>query len=225
MNNILDKNTAPITDRVATGLSRIAMALRSRAWQEAGARGLTPTQGQILMFLRLQPDHSSMLSTISTALGISDPTACEAVRVLEKKQLLRKVRSKTDARVVANILTPKGRKEADRTVSWQSFLATAVESLSPEEQEGLLRGLVKTIRALQEQGDIPVSHMCVTCHFFRPNVHNDPERPHHCGYVDAAFGDKLLRIECAEYQPAAPDDSAESWKAFLAAKTPQTAID
>jgi DNA-binding MarR family transcriptional regulator len=225
MNNILDEITEPITDRVATGLSKIAMALRSRAWQEAGARGLTPTQGQILMFLRLQPDQSSMLSSISTALGISDPTACEAVRVLERKQFLRKVRSKSDARIVANILTHKGRKEAERTVSWQSFLATAVESLSLDEQEGLLRGLVKTIRALQEQGDIPVSHMCVTCNFFRPNVHNDPERPHHCAFVDAAFGDKLLRIECAEYQPATPDDSAQSWNAFLSAQKTGKPID
>ncbi len=218
MNNLLDEITAPITKRVATGLSKIAMALRSHAWQEAGARGLTPTQGQILLFLRQQPDQSAMLSTISDALGISDPTGCEAVRVLEKKQLIRKVRSKTDARVVANILTPKGRKEADRTASWQDFLAEAVGSLTDTEQEALLRGLVKTIRALQEQGNIPISQMCVTCNFFRPNVHDDPERPHHCAYVDAPFGDKLLRVECAEYQPAAPEDRGPTWDAFLAGK-------
>ena len=218
MNNLLDEITEPITKRVATGLSKIAMALRSHAWQEAGARGLTPTQGQILLFLRQQPDQSAMLSTISDALGISDPTGCEAVRVLEKKQLIRKVRSKTDARVVANILTPKGRKEADRTASWQDFLAEAVGSLTDTEQEALLRGLVKTIRALREQGNIPISQMCVTCNFFRPNVHDDPERPHHCAYVDAPFGDKLLRVECAEYQPAAPEDLGPTWDAFLAGK-------
>src|SRR5436305_7104613 len=67
MNNLLDEITEPITKRVATGLSKIAMALRSHAWQEAGARGLTPTQGQILLFLRQQPDQSAMLSTISYA--------------------------------------------------------------------------------------------------------------------------------------------------------------
>ena len=59
MNNLLDEITEPITKRVATGLSKIAMALRSHAWQEAGARGLTPTQGQILLFLRQQPDSAS----------------------------------------------------------------------------------------------------------------------------------------------------------------------
>ena len=38
--------------QVATGLAKLALVLRQRAWQEGGAAGLTPTQGQILALLR-----------------------------------------------------------------------------------------------------------------------------------------------------------------------------
>ena len=48
-----------------------------------------------------------------------------------------------------------------------------------------------------------MSRMCLDCRFFRPDVHDDPARPHHCAFVDAPFGDAQLRIDCADHQPAA----------------------
>jgi hypothetical protein len=70
------------------------------------------------------------------------------------------------------------------------------------------------IRTLQERGEIPVSRMCVTCRFFRPNVHAHPEPPHHCAFVDAPFGDRELRLDCADHEPLPPADSAALWAAF-----------
>jgi hypothetical protein len=45
--------------------------------------------------------------------------------------------------------------------------------------------------------------MCATCVFFRPDVHDDPERPHHCAFVDAPFGDRQLRLDCDDYRRSA----------------------
>jgi hypothetical protein len=42
--------------------------------------------------------------------------------------------------------------------------------------------------------------MCVTCRYFRPHVHSDPERPHHCAFVDAPFGDRALRLDCRDHE-------------------------
>ena len=47
----------------------------------------------------------------------------------------------------------------------------AVDELSPDEQAAFQRAIVKMIRAMQLKGDIPVSRMCVSCTWFRPNAH------------------------------------------------------
>ena len=55
------------------------------------------------------------------------------------------------------------------------------------------------IRTLQEKGRIPVARMCVSCRFFQPFRHDNPARPHHCAFVDAAFGDEELRLDCPDH--------------------------
>jgi hypothetical protein len=36
----------------------------------------------------------------------------------------------------------------------------------------------------------------------------DAEAPHHCAFVDAAFGDAALRMDCADHQDATPQSLA-----------------
>jgi DNA-binding MarR family transcriptional regulator len=212
--NPLEKSTEPVNRRVAAGLAKIALAMRNRSWHEAGARGITPTQGQILAFLYTRPEQAMMLGAVAAGVAISEPTACDSVQTLVKKGLVKKVKSAADRRARAISLTVQGRKEAARVAGWPDFIAEAVEVLPMAEQEALLLGLVKTIQALQEAQEIPVSRMCVTCHYFRPNVHDDLKRPHHCEYVDAPFGDSLIRIDCGEHVPATPEEHRASWKVF-----------
>jgi hypothetical protein len=113
-------------------------------------------------------------------------------------------------------LPEAGRREADRVAGWSDFLLAAVDELTPGEQEVFLRGLVKLIRSVQCRGDIPVSRMCVTCRFFQPQVHADPALPHHCAFVDAPFGDRQLRLDCADYEAAEPEQTDRVWQAFAA---------
>lgn len=40
-----------IVDHITSGLTKVAAALRSQAWEGGTERKLTPTQGQILAFL------------------------------------------------------------------------------------------------------------------------------------------------------------------------------
>lgn len=68
-----------------------------------------------------------------------------------------------------------------------------------EEQTIFFKGLTTIIHQLQEDQKIPVSRMCVTCHYFNPNVYDDRDRPHHCNLVDAPFGDGDLRLDCPEH--------------------------
>ncbi len=214
--NPFDSGDESVEQRVAAGLIKIGLALRHRAWQEAGPRWITPTQGQILALLRRRPDGLS-LTAIAEHLAVTSATASDAVRVLDEKGLVQKARSAADRRAIRVALTDAGREQAEQAADWPEFLAEAAGTLSADEQAVFLRALVKMIRAMQERGEIPVTRMCAGCRYFRPNVHADAERPHHCGFVDAPFGDRSLRLDCPDFV-AAPAAAREAiWSAFVGA--------
>lgn len=204
-------------ERVAQALERIATALRSDAWGESRARGLTPTQAQILGYLRFRGPRGARVSEVAEALAVRAATASESTDALVRKGLVRKARVSEDGRARLVLLTAAGRREADRLAGWPEFLLRAVRALPEAEQAAFLRVLLKTIRELQRAGRIPVSRMCVTCTYFRPYAHPDPKAPHHCAFVDAPFGDGLLRVECQDHQPASAEQAEANWKRFVRA--------
>lgn len=201
-------------ERVAQALVRIGTALRSGAWDEAVARGLTPTQAQILGYLRFRGGEGARVSQVAEALAVTAATASESTDALVRKGLVRKVRVAEDGRTRRVVLTAAGRREADRLAGWPDFLLRAVGSLPEAEQAAFLRVLLKTIRELQRAGRVPVSRMCVTCTYFRPYMHPNPQAPHHCAFVDAPFGDGQLRVDCPDHLPADPVQEEENWRRF-----------
>ena len=152
-----EASAEPLAQRITTGLVKVGLALKSRAQLEAGRHRMSPTQGQILAFLRLRPNQGATLSAVAQGLAITPGTACGAVRTLEKKVLVRKVRSKFDARRVTITLSAKGRRKAEQTANWPTFLIAVADTLTSPEQEVFLGALMKIIRALEKRGDIPVS--------------------------------------------------------------------
>lgn len=205
-----------VAAQVAAGLVKLSLALRHEAWKEARGGGLTPTQGQVLSWLLLQaPGQRPTPGELAKALALSPATVSEALNALEAKGLVRRRQSGDDRRSYQLELTDAGRRAARASAGWADFLAAAVDSLPAADQVALLKVLVRLIRSLQLQGKIPVARMCVSCSYFRPFVHPDPERPHHCMYVDAAFGDGRLRLECPDYEPAPDAQQAVAWEAWV----------
>lgn len=200
MSNPFDTINEPISQRMITGLAKICTALRSQAWQEAESQGLTPTQGRILALLQSAINEGLRLSAIAEGLATSPATASDAVSSLVKKGLVSRERATDDRRATSIRLTPEGLKQAKQAASWPDFLLEAVETLSEAEQTIFFKGLTTIICKLQEQDNIPVSKMCVTCHYFNPHVYNDSDRPHHCQLVNAPFGDRDLRLDCPEHR-------------------------
>jgi DNA-binding MarR family transcriptional regulator len=200
----------PVAERVSAGLSRIGLALRTHAWRGASPERVTPTQAQALLLLHAA--HRSLrLEEVAKGLGVTPPTASDAVAALVSKGFVSRARSADNHRAVALTLTKDGEALATRVADWPDFLLGAVGTLDPEEQAGFLRGLVKIIRALQEAGDIQPQRMCVGCRYFRPDAHRGSERPHHCALVDAPLGDRHLRLDCPEQEPAPMDVAQANW--------------
>ncbi len=186
-------------DSALTGLAKLGLVLRHHAWQRRQESGLTPTQAQILALLAARGPER--VGAIARSLGVTQPTVSDAVSALQRKGLVQRRRDTSDARAVTIGLTRRGRQLAAESAEWPDALLAAVDALSPGDHAALLRGLSGVIRELQERGEIPIARMCVTCRFFRPNVHDDPELPHHCAFADAPFGDRALRLDCADHEP------------------------
>ncbi|NAZ75405.1 MarR family transcriptional regulator [Kineococcus sp. T13] len=209
---IFDALSEPVSRRITSGLSRIALVLRTQAWRGAEPEGVTPTQAQALTALR-EGGEGMRLAELAAQLGVSAPTMSVRVNALIAKGLVVR-EAGVDKRSIRLRLSPAGAELLERSARWPDFLARAVGVLDEREQEDLLRSLVKVIRTLQVEGDVAPQRMCVTCSHFRPFAHPDASLPHHCAYVDAPFGDRHLRLACPEHEDAPPPQQRAAWERF-----------
>jgi DNA-binding MarR family transcriptional regulator len=194
-------DAGPLESRIAAGLAKIALAARHELFRTAAPRGLSPVQAQILAILARGGPR--LVGELATRLGLAAPTVSDSIAALERHGWVRRRRDPDDARRVRVEATRKGSAAGRALALWPEFLAEGVAHLQQDEKVVLLRAIAGLIRDLIARGTVQEAGVCPTCRFFRPNVHPDPERPHHCLFADVAFGDAALRVDCPDHVPAA----------------------
>ena len=209
-------SSRPLAARIGDGLTRIAAAMRADDWRAAEAGGLTPTQMHVLRFVAGRDPVGVRVKEIAADLGVSQPTATDAIAALERKGHVHRAPSLADRRAVTITITDSGIALLHQAADAAGATLAAVAGLAPAEQENLLMSLVRVIRNLQEAGAIPIQRMCATCRYFRPHVHGDVAAPHHCAFVDAAFGSRDFRIDCREHETADPATRVATWATLTA---------
>jgi DNA-binding MarR family transcriptional regulator len=208
-----------LTTRVREGFDRIAHVQRADLWAAAGEVGLNPTQAQVLGLLARRPGGLRQ-KEIAVHLAISGPSIADTVAALLRKALVSRVPDPSDARAAIVRTTAKGLSLGNRIAEYSSQLDDALASLPQAAQEQLLVTQVSIIRHLQEAGSIPLQRMCLSCRHFRPHAHQHAAKPHHCAFVDAAIGDRDLRLDCGEHEAADPVVQAATWMAFVKGPPP-----
>lgn len=198
--------------RIREGISRMAMVVRVDEWNRAKALGINPTQLAILTLLDAHRPGMAVRE-IAVQLGVSQPTATDSINALQRKGLLLKRPNEADGRSVTIEATSQGLGLLETNIRG-GLAEQAVASLTLVQQQDLLLSLIEMIRHLQEADAIPVQRMCVTCKFFVPFAHDGRHRPHHCKLVDAAFGQRELRVDCREHELADPASRAATWDTF-----------
>lgn len=200
----------PIAATLFEGLERLSTAMRSEQWSEAGARDLNPTQARLI---KLLGQGAERVKVLAKQVGVSQPTVTASLGALERKGLVSRSADPSDARATLVALTEAGRA-ALLPAATGGAIAAALATLSASEQADMLLSTVKLIRALQLADAIAPQRMCVTCRHFRPHAHPGTDAPHHCTFVNAAFGNGHLRLDCGEHEAADPADQAVTWAAF-----------
>lgn len=188
--------------QLATGLVRVAVAVRQSDDPAAAGLERTLAQQQVLLLLSRRREVYP-LDELSADLGMNAQTTLAAVSTLVREGLVGMDPSPSyaphDVRVS---LTQRGRDQSPELLHWAADLLAELGNLDEAGQRQLLTVVVGQIRQLQLAGQIPVTQMCVTCRFFDGYAHAGTPEPHHCWLVDTPFGHAQLRLRCPEQEPA-----------------------
>jgi len=188
--------------KIVAALERLSQVFRVRLREEAWERDLSPTQAQFLIYSLYHDVELRRVSQLAREFDLTQATVSDAVASLESKGLVQREQWPEDRRVVTLRLTKDGEKLAATLSEWADPVREHLERFSPEEREAVMRFLIGLIGSLQRSGLITVARMCVTCNFFRQDIHPGEPSPHHCGLLDVPLGRAGLRVDCPEYEPA-----------------------
>lgn len=193
--------------QITVAFQRLAAFWRASQWQTVKGIGLNPTQGDVLARVVARPGR---IANLADQLGITQSSLSDTVSALEGKGLVARRPDPKDGRAREIVATAKGRALAARIPEAPLALEAAIDNLGESHRGAMLRSLTLIIRSLQEARAIPVQRMCVTCEFFGPHAHDDPEHPHHCAFVNAAFGDAALRLDCPDHEITTEDAASRA---------------
>jgi DNA-binding MarR family transcriptional regulator len=188
--------------KLVAALERLSQVFRVRLREEAWERDLSPTQAQFLIYLLYHDVELRRVSQLAREFDLTKATVSDAVASLETKGLVQREQWPEDRRVVTLQLTPDGEKLATTLSEWADPVREHLGRFSPQEREAVMRFLIELIGSLQRSGLITVARMCVTCRFFRQDLHPGEASPHHCGLLDVPLGGADLRVDCPEHEPA-----------------------
>jgi DNA-binding MarR family transcriptional regulator len=193
---------ADLDARLLAALERIGNALHKGRWDAAYAQRLSGTQAQLLLYLATHGGKPPRVGRLAEEFGLKHSTISDVLAALQAKGLLVRQPDPADQRATVIQLTPKGKKVASRLGSWAAEARQHLARLSPEAQAQLLATLLELIARWQQAGLIPLSRCCTTCLYFQPQVHADPQAPHHCQLLDQPLRLEALRVDCPDHQPA-----------------------
>jgi DNA-binding MarR family transcriptional regulator len=139
----METESLSLAPRVAAELLEInrMLALGDRLVNKNGGRRIGPTQRRILAFLFSRSPEHVTLSGLAEGAALSLATASESVKALEKRGLVRKVRSRDDARVIHLSLSVAGRRKAEKVTAGKDHLHATIGRLTQMEQELVLQAL------------------------------------------------------------------------------------
>lgn len=207
------RQTNSLDDRVAFALAKVGALLVQREREDADRHGLYPTQLRILDHA-LADEGRATPSELALVQGVSLATISDSLAAMESKGLITRERSTQDARRVVIRLTARGRRIANHRRGNASLLTQLAGSLQPHEQTALLAATQKLVAALQNERQAPTNAMCINCTFFRANAYGGAIKPHHCAFLDVAFGNAQLQTNCPDFEVGTPATREHNAKRF-----------
>lgn len=183
-----------LTSRIVAGMERIAESYRVLLWDHAKTTGLSPIQIQMLIFMCYHTEEWCNVSALAREFNMTKPTISDAVKVLAKKELIRKIPSPTDGRAYNISLSASGRQMVKETEQFCRPIYQIVAGFELSEQQQFYKLLQQIIHQLNHQGVIQIQRSCRNCRYYQRS-----KAGHYCGLLEMALEGSSLRLDCPEF--------------------------
>ena len=182
----------PLT--AANALERIGYLFR----MEDQAGGLHPAQWAALRFLDRANRFSRKPIALTRYLGSTRGTVSQTINALERKGLVARAPSKSDARSVDLSITKAGREllRSDPL----SALAGEISLALGEDIGSFGKMLERVLSQLIMSNSGRAFGQCKACRFFEANGGSTTDEPHHCGLLNTGLSDEDSEHICTEFE-------------------------
>jgi len=190
----LNRQNKKIESKIVVALERISEAFRVLLWSKSKENALSPIQIQILIFLLFHTEEKCKVTYLAQEFNMTKATISDSVKLLLQKGLIQKFDDPIDTRSQIIGLTDKGKQTAEKSANFAFAIERPLGSLTDEEKEAMLSGLLKLIYELNRAGIITVQRMCFTCSHYQNN-----NGQHYCNLLQSTLATTDLRVDCPEH--------------------------
>ncbi len=184
-----------IQSKIVAGLERISETFKVLLWEKAKLLKLSPIQIQILIFIRYHKLDFCSVSHLAKEFNVTKPTISDAVKVLLKKELIKKVFSSSDSRSYAIELSNSGKGIVDETENFAAPLEHQLDGIKVDDLESTFKTLSELIYKLNRIGILSVQRTCYACKFYKKN-----KQQHFCNLLEKELQNSEIRIDCPEFE-------------------------
>lgn len=183
-----------ISSKIVAGLERISEVFKVLLWEKAKLLGLSPIQIQLLIFIAYHKQELCNVSHLAKEFNITKPTVSDAIKALDKKELIIKDFSSSDSRSYAIRLSPSGEKMVAQTEDFVAPLDKEVDRLNKTDLQNLFGTLSELIYKLNQSGILTVQRTCYGCKFYEKQSTSD-----YCNLLEKELVSNDIRLDCPEY--------------------------
>ncbi|WP_299339497.1 MarR family transcriptional regulator [uncultured Psychroserpens sp.] len=187
-----------ISSKIVAGMERVSEVFKVLLWEKAKLVGLSPIQIQILIFIAFHKQELCNVSHIAKEFNITKPTVSDAIKVLDKKELIKKDYSSSDSRSYSIILSDLGADIVSQTYDFSNPLKKQIDGFSTSELESLFGTLSQLIYKLNRNGILSVQRTCYGCKFYQKNQESD-----YCNLLQKELLNNEIRLDCPEFEEKA----------------------
>lgn len=192
----LNDQTHNLEAKLTTGFVNIAVALRAMLWQECLAANISPIQGQILIYCLSQPPQLCRIGYLAKEFCLTKPTISDAVKTLERKNLIHKFNDQDDLRSFNLILTEEGRKIALQVSSFVDPLQALIGELPETRKIQLEQVLAQFTVKFKEMGILSGQRSCVSC---QHSIKQGSGKGYFCSLFQEKMNHVEIRMNCKSF--------------------------
>lgn len=181
--------------KIVVGLQRISEAFKVLLWEKAKEFGLSPIQIQILIFIENHKKEYCNVSYLAKEFNLTKPTISDAIKVLEKKEMIVKDYSSSDNRSYTIFLSDLGKNTVSNNKNFINPILTQIENISLQKQEDLFATMSSMIYSLNRKGILTVQRTCFACKYYSTTTNQ-----HHCSLLEKELSSADIRLDCNEFE-------------------------